>query len=182
MLKQISRATAVLALMAMPLFAQEETRPTVAVLPFVNSAIGDANAELAPLSKGIADLLLFELSQNTGIRIVERENLQNVFLLVDSRLEPQKNDLDMIQWLGETEIPFVIVFTKSDKLNQPKVQANVAQFKRKLKESWEELPTMFITSAETSKGRDELLGFIETVNATWGGSWTVTSHYPDTEH
>ena len=112
----------------------------------------------------------------------ERENLQNVFLLVDSRLEPQKNDLDMIQWLGETEIPFVIVFTKSDKLNQPKVQANVAQFKRKLKESWEELPTMFITSAETSKGRDELLGFIETVNATWGGSWTVTSHYPDTEH
>ena len=78
MLKQISRATAVLALMAMPLFAQEETRPTVAVLPFVNSAIGDANAELAPLSKGIADLLLFELSQNTGIRIVERENLQNL--------------------------------------------------------------------------------------------------------
>ena len=110
----------------------------------------------------------------------ERENLQNVFLLVDSRLEPQKNDLDMIQWLGETGIPFVLGFTKSDKLNQPKVQANVAQFKRKLKESWEELPTMFITSAETSKGRDELLGFIETVNATWGGSWTVVSHYPDT--
>lgn len=78
MLKQISRATSVLAIMAMPLFAQEETRPTLAVLPFVNSAIGDANAELAPLSKGIADLLLFELSQNTGIRIVERENLQNL--------------------------------------------------------------------------------------------------------
>lgn len=78
MLKQISRATAVLALMAMPLFAQEDTRPTLAVLPFVNSAIGDANTELAPLSKGIADLLLYELAQNTGIRIVERENLQNL--------------------------------------------------------------------------------------------------------
>lgn len=78
MLKQISRATAVLAIVAMPLFAQEDTRPTLAVLPFVNSAIGDANTELAPLSKGIADLLLYELAQNTGIRIVERENLQNL--------------------------------------------------------------------------------------------------------
>lgn len=76
MLKQIARATAVLALVAMPLVAQDDTRPTVAVLPFVNSAIGQANDELAPLSKGIADLLLFELAQNTGIRVVERENLQ----------------------------------------------------------------------------------------------------------
>jgi TolB-like protein len=78
MLKQLSRATAVLAIVAMPLIAQEDTRPTLAVLPFVNSAIGDANAELQPLSKGIADLLLYELAQNTGIRIVERENLQNL--------------------------------------------------------------------------------------------------------
>jgi TolB-like protein len=78
MLKHIVRATAVLALVAMPLVAQDDTRPTVAVLPFVNSAIGQANDELAPLSKGIADLLLFELAQNTGIRVVERENLQNL--------------------------------------------------------------------------------------------------------
>jgi GTP-binding protein len=90
----------------------------------------------------------------------ERENLQNVFLLVDSRLEPQQNDLDMI--------PFVIVFTKSDKLAQPKVQANVAGFKRELKKTWDQLPTMFTTSSETAKGRDELLGFIEEVNAQWG--------------
>lgn len=75
MLKQIVRATAVLAFVAMPLVAQEDTRPTVAVLPFVNSAIGDAQQELAPLSKGIADLLIIELSQNTGIRLVERENI-----------------------------------------------------------------------------------------------------------
>lgn len=100
----------------------------------------------------------------------ERENLQNVFLLVDSRLEPQQNDLDMIQWLGEKGIPFAIVFTKCDKIAQPKVQANVAQFKRKLKESWEELPTMFLSSAEKSTGRDELLAFIEEVNSWWGGA------------
>jgi GTP-binding protein len=97
----------------------------------------------------------------------ERENLQNVFLLVDSRLEPQQNDLDMIQWLGEKGIPFAIVFTKCDKIAQPKVQANVARFKRKLKESWEELPTMFLSSAEKSTGRDELLAFIEEVNSWW---------------
>ncbi len=99
----------------------------------------------------------------------ERENLQNVFLLADSRLEPQQNDLDMVQWLGENGIPFCVVFTKSDKLKAPSVDSNVAQFKRKLKETWDELPTMFITSSETSKGRDELLQFIESVNAGWKG-------------
>jgi len=74
-----------------------------------------------------------------------------------------------VQWLGENGIPFCIVFTKTDKLKAPKVDSNVAQFKRKLKESWEELPRMFVTSSETSKGRDELLGFIEEVNARWKG-------------
>ena len=97
----------------------------------------------------------------------ERESLQNVFLLIDSRLEPQQNDLDMVQWLGENGIPFSLVFTKSDKLKAPKVDSNVAQFKRKLAETWEELPPMFVTSSETSKGRDELLGLIEQVNAAW---------------
>jgi TolB-like protein len=78
MLKSIARGTALLALVATPLvpaLAQEDLRPTVAVLPFVNSAIGESNAELEPLSKGIADLLIIELSQNTGIRVVERENI-----------------------------------------------------------------------------------------------------------
>lgn len=78
MFKQIARATAALALMAAPLLAQDDMRPTVAVLPFVNSAIGQANTELAPLSKGIADLLLTDLAQNTGIRVVERENIQKL--------------------------------------------------------------------------------------------------------
>jgi TolB-like protein len=75
MLKQIVRATAVLAVVAAAAAAQDDTRPTVAVLPFVNSAIGASNAELAPLSKGIADLLIVELAQNPAIRVVERENI-----------------------------------------------------------------------------------------------------------
>lgn len=78
MLKQIVRATAVLALAGAPLAAQEDTRPTVAVLPFVNSAIGRATEELAPLSKGIADLMIIELAQNTSIRLVERENINQI--------------------------------------------------------------------------------------------------------
>jgi len=78
MFKQIARATALLAVVAAPAFAQADTRPTIAVLPFANSAIGAANADLAPLSKGIADLLLTELAQNPGIRVVERENIQKL--------------------------------------------------------------------------------------------------------
>lgn len=96
-----------------------------------------------------------------------RENLQCVFLLVDSRLEPQQNDLDMIQWLGEQGIPFHIVFTKADKLSPPKVQANMAALKRELKESWETLPPMHLTSSETCDGREELLALIEEVNGKW---------------
>jgi TolB-like protein len=80
MLKSVARATALLALAvsAMPALAQDDLRPTVAVLPFVNSAIGQANTDLAPLSKGIADLLIVDLAQNTGIRVVERENIQRL--------------------------------------------------------------------------------------------------------
>jgi len=78
MLKQIARATALLAFVTAPVVAQDDTRPTVAVLPFVNSAIGTANAELAPLSKGIADLLITDLAQNPAIRVVERENIASI--------------------------------------------------------------------------------------------------------
>jgi GTP-binding protein len=102
--------------------------------------------------------------------LLERENLQCVFVLVDGRLEPQKNDLGMIKWLGEKEIPFVIVFTKSDKLKQPSLISNIALFKRTLKKTWDQLPTMFITSSETKKGREEILEFIAGVNAQWGNN------------
>lgn len=98
----------------------------------------------------------------------ERENLQCVFLLVDVRLEPQRNDLEMIQWLGQTEIPFVIVFTKSDKLKQPAIVSSVARYKRTLKKTWDTLPHLIITSAESGKGREDVLGFISDVNSRWG--------------
>lgn len=78
MLKQMIRATAVLALVVAPMAAQDDMRPTVAVLPFVNSAIGQSNTELAPLSKGIADLLITSMAQNPGIRLVERENIERI--------------------------------------------------------------------------------------------------------
>ena len=100
----------------------------------------------------------------------ERENLQCVFLLVDVRHEPQANDLEMIHWLGTKGIPFVIVFTKSDKLKQPSIVHNVALMKRALKRTWETLPHLIITSAESGKGRDELLDFIAEVNSRWGAA------------
>ena len=99
--------------------------------------------------------------------LLHRENLQCVFVLIDSRLEPQRNDMDMIQWLGENGIPFVLVFTKSDKLGVNQVVSNVAQFKRAMKKTWTKLPEIFITSTEMQKGRDAIIAFIEGVNAGW---------------
>ena len=89
--------------------------------------------------------------------ILQREQLVNVFVLVDIRLEPQKIDLEFIEWLGLSSIPFAIVFTKADKLT-------VEAYKNKLLETWEELPPMFLTSAEKKQGRDEVLDYIEQIN------------------
>lgn len=114
-----------------------------------------------------AERAVWEKMIQTYLR--ERENLQLVFLLVDVRLEPQRSDLDMIQWLGGEGIPFVIVFTKSDKLSRPQVESNVALYRRTLKKTWENLPLLFITSSETAAGRDTLLEYVEEVNAGWGG-------------
>lgn len=98
----------------------------------------------------------------------ERPNLQCVFLLVDSRHAPQANDLEMIQWLGEEQVPMVIAFTKSDKLKPNAVMRNVAAYKRTLKQRWgDTLPYLVITSAETARGRDELLDLITEVNQEW---------------
>ncbi|MCB0794190.1 MAG: YihA family ribosome biogenesis GTP-binding protein [Flavobacteriales bacterium] len=94
----------------------------------------------------------------------ERENLQCVFLLIDVRIPPQRNDQDMIQWLGEQGIPFVIVFTKSDKLSERKVVEHVSRYRIALKGTWNELPMMMITSATTGRGRDALIEFIDGVN------------------
>ena len=94
-----------------------------------------------------------------------RQNLACVFLLIASRHEPQQSDLDFIQLLGSMGVPFVLVFTKTDKQSLNKNQEAVAAYKKKLLETWEELPTLFITSSEEKKGREEILDFIESVNA-----------------
>ena len=87
-----------------------------------------------------------------------------LFLLIDSRLEPQRIDLEFIEWLGENGIPFALVFTKADKLGTGKLKTNVQAYLEKLTEQWEELPPHFITSSEDRTGRQELLGYIDSIN------------------
>ena len=98
--------------------------------------------------------------------IMEREAMVNLFVLIDSRHEPQKIDIEFMEWLGENAVPFTIVFTKGDKLAGGRLQMNVNAYKEKLLETWEELPPIFVTSAEKGQGREELLDFIEQINRT----------------
>ena len=93
--------------------------------------------------------------------VLKCEKMHYLFVLVDSRLEPQKIDLRFIELLGENGIPFGIIFTKADKLSQAQLNRNVKNFKLTLSEQWEELPPMFISSSEKGTGREEILGFIE---------------------
>ncbi|MFM7823134.1 MAG: ribosome biogenesis GTP-binding protein YihA/YsxC [Bacteroidota bacterium] len=88
-----------------------------------------------------------------------RKELTCVVVLVDARLEPQRSDLEFINQLGESGVPFVIAFTKADKLTKTVLQKNIVEYKKRLSESWEELPRMFITSSTERTGRDELMGF-----------------------
>jgi GTP-binding protein len=97
---------------------------------------------------------------------MEREAMVNLFVLIDSRHEPQKIDIEFMEWLGENAVPFTIVFTKGDKLAGGRLQMNVNAYKEKLLETWEELPPIFLTSAEKGQGREELLGYIEQINRT----------------
>ena len=96
--------------------------------------------------------------------ILEREQLVNVFVLIDVRLEPQAIDLEFMNWLGLSGIPFSIVFTKADKLTAAKVRLNVAAYEQKMLETWEEMPPHFVTSAEKGQGREELLDYIDKIN------------------
>lgn len=96
--------------------------------------------------------------------ILEREMLTNLFVLVDSRHEPQQIDLEFMEWLGENGIPFAIVFTKADKQGSGKLQMNLNAYKEKLLESWEELPPIFVTSSEKAEGREKLLDYINEIN------------------
>jgi GTP-binding protein len=96
--------------------------------------------------------------------ILQRRQLVNVFVLVDIRLEPQPIDLEFIEWLGVSSVPFAIVFTKADKLTPNKARQAVEAYKQRLLETWEELPPVFVTSAEKKEGRDDVLDYIDSIN------------------
>lgn len=111
-----------------------------------------SKADLARIDKMIKDYILY------------RPQMTNLFLLIDSRHEPQKIDLQFMEWLGENGVPFSIVFTKLDKLSKAQGSRNVASYCEKLLETWEELPPVFITSAEDKRGREQLLDYIAELN------------------
>ena len=96
--------------------------------------------------------------------ILEREQMTNLFVLIDSRLEPQKIDLEFMEWLGENGIPFSIIFTKADKLKGGHLKMNINAYLRELGKQWEELPPHFVSSSEDRTGRVDILNYIENIN------------------
>ena len=96
--------------------------------------------------------------------ISQRKQLINLFVLIDSRHEPQKIDLEFMEWLGKESVPFSIIFTKIDKISKASIQLNINTYKEKLLETWEQLPPIFISSAEKGIGRDEVLEYIDQIN------------------
>lgn len=96
--------------------------------------------------------------------VLRREQLTSLFVLIDSRLTPQKIDLEFIEWLGENGVPFSIIFTKADKNKRMELKKNVARFLSVLEEQWEELPPHFISSSETRLGQEEILSYIGQIN------------------
>ena len=98
--------------------------------------------------------------------VLDREAMTLLFVLIDCRHEPQKIDLEFFQWLGENGVPFSIIFTKADKLTKSVLAKNIIAYKAKLLEEWEELPPVFVTSSENGTGRNEVLQYIEEVNAS----------------
>lgn len=105
-----------------------------------------------------------KLEQMISGYILQRANLTNLFVLIDCRHEPQQIDLEFMSWLGESGVPFSIVFTKADKLSRQALNKSIETYLTRLAEDWEPLPPHFITSAETRQGRDELLNYIEQIN------------------
>jgi len=93
-----------------------------------------------------------------------RKNLMNTFVLIDLRLEPQQIDLEFLNWMGESEIPFVIVFTKADKLTKAQIISNVNSYIARLKEEWDEVPPFLVSSATSGQGKHEILNHIDEAN------------------
>ena len=96
--------------------------------------------------------------------ILNRENLMNTFVLIDSRIKTQKIDLEFMLWLGKNDVPFSIIFTKSDKLKQRELAKNIKAYEEELFNYWEELPTYFITSSERKTGKDKVLSYVDEIN------------------
>ena len=105
-----------------------------------------------------------KLTQMIESYILGREQMTNLFLLIDIRHEPLAIDLEFIEWLGENGVPFSIIFTKADKLGLQRQRENVEKYLARLSEQWEELPPHFVTSSEKGLGRGEVLGYIEEIN------------------
>ncbi len=97
--------------------------------------------------------------------ILQRENLVSVFVLVDVRHNPQQIDLEFMEWLGVSGIPFTMVFTKLDKLKRSEIEPKLTKYRNKMLETWDELPVQVLTSAEKRGGREELLSYIEGLNS-----------------
>ena len=109
-----------------------------------------------------------KLEQMISGYILQRQQLANVFVLIDIRHEQQQIDREFVDWLGQSQIPFAIVFTKADKLSAPKARQNAEEWMKKLEDTWEALPPYFITSAEKRTGREELLDHIDEINKEIG--------------
>ena len=101
--------------------------------------------------------------------VLEREQMTNLFVLIDVRHDPQKIDLEFFEWLGENGVPFSIIFTKADKVTLSKAKANVDAYMKKLSEQWEELPPYFLSSSEKKTGRVEILDYIDSINKSLKG-------------
>lgn len=98
--------------------------------------------------------------------IQNRENLHCLFVLIDSRLEPQEIDIKFINWLGQNQVPFALIFTKTDKINTPTLENNIAVYKKKMLDYWEELPKIFSCSSVTRTGRESILEYIQEINVS----------------
>ena len=109
--------------------------------------------------KSVADI-----QRVIGPYLENRMEMTCLFVLIDSRLEPQAIDMNFMNWLGENQVPFAIVFTKADKQSKSRTESNIRGYIEKLKEQWEELPPYFITSSLTGVGKDDVLSYIESIN------------------
>lgn len=107
---------------------------------------------------------LTQLEEIISSYVLKRRQMTLLFVLIDTRLKPQKIDLEFFEWLGENEVPFAIIFTKADKLKKNELKTNIDVYKATLLQQWEELPAIFVTSSETALGREEVLGYIAEIN------------------